>query len=785
MDFFNIPSELSKANSPAYKSGLLKLYAKGGFTGRSNYKRSIENDIRVGMYDDGGDVVTGPGPRITLPSIGPTRNDSLALFNNAVAVNDFYRRNDYSVTQERYGADPNVFTNLKSKADKVNDIARLSTRFSALGRPSLNIGTPNGRIPVEKIQYYEKIDKNKFKQRELTYGFLNTNAPMQLFDRRIVPNIFTQYESPINSPYDIAEVYSYDPISVKPWDMLAPKEKESRIEKYGVSGSPFATKKDFYASLNPPAPTPTKEIEKAIVEPVKKVPSDTPRMTGVPSNEVYYLAPGAAPIDPRTGKLNLKRLYNPDNYAGQRYDKEGNKINAQGVRMEKGGLIAFDEGGKSGDPTDEELAKKQIRYNQIISDEYKSLLGQQYINELNRVNSVIKNVIPTAKKIDSEDNKYYHNYPTEYAQFLLASNPKELELARQNLPPAIKSLLPNEGRYNIAQWDAKNNTWKSGADPSRELYCTPYGCFNYQKAGATDVPIIPGNVTFANKAEKGELPFEKINPKDRQPGDIALLVEMAPADYINNSNMVLRPHHTTIYSRPEENSSDPKKGYFYNAQGGNRLSYNESFFNLTDDSKSRIDYYRYVGKTKKIKEELDRLDTERLELKNYLDKVYENRKVPSKGISLLPQEEYSVPMSSKIPTTNFGTKLKVSSKKMSNVGFGELPNFDNYNLQTFEESPAILKKGGLQLFGKGGYRVVRTSERKGKTHKVIGPGGKVKYFGDPSMGERSKSKYGKEAFYKRHAKNLKANPYFRAYARATWSEGGIVRDVEPFNLSSY
>lgn len=89
------------------------------------------------------------------------------------------------------------------------------------------------------------------------------------------------------------------------------------------------------------------------------------------------------------------------------------------------------------------------------------------------------------------------------------------------------------------------------------------------------------------------------------------------------------------------------------------------------------------------------------------------------------------------------------------------------------------------LFGKGGYTVRKTNERKGKTHVVIGPGGKKKYFGDPSMGERSKSKYGKEAFYKRHAKNLKSNPYFRAYARATWSDGGIVRDIEPFNLSSY
>jgi hypothetical protein len=77
-------------------------------------------------------------------------------------------------------------------------------------------------------------------------------------------------------------------------------------------------------------------------------------------------------------------------------------------------------------------------------------------------------------------------------------------------------------------------------------------------------------------------------------------------------------------------------------------------------------------------------------------------------------------------------------------------------------------------YGKGGYTVKRSSDRKGKTHVVIGPDGTKKYFGDPNLGERGKSKYGKEAFYARHKKNLDANPYFRAYARATWEDGGMI-----------
>ena len=84
------------------------------------------------------------------------------------------------------------------------------------------------------------------------------------------------------------------------------------------------------------------------------------------------------------------------------------------------------------------------------------------------------------------------------------------------------------------------------------------------------------------------------------------------------------------------------------------------------------------------------------------------------------------------------------------------------------------KKETNMEYGKGGYTVKRSSDRKGKTHVVIGPDGTKKYFGDPNLGERGKSKYGKDAFYARHKKNLDANPYFRAYARATWEEGGMI-----------
>lgn len=113
-------------------------------------------------------------------------------------------------------------------------------------------------------------------------------------------------------------------------------------------------------------------------------------------------------------------------------------------------------------------------------------------------------------------------------------------------------------------------------------------------------------------------------------------------------------------------------------------------------------------------------------------------------------------------------------------------SYQPYQTQEYLEAPTWdvadyfaakgYKRAANDMYGmeykNGGYVVRRSHDRKGKTHVVIGPDGTKKYFGDPNMGERGKSKYGKEAFYARHKKNLAKNPYFRAYARATWEEGG-------------
>lgn len=90
-----------------------------------------------------------------------------------------------------------------------------------------------------------------------------------------------------------------------------------------------------------------------------------------------------------------------------------------------------------------------------------------------------------------------------------------------------------------------------------------------------------------------------------------------------------------------------------------------------------------------------------------------------------------------------------------------------------------------QMMKSGGYVVTRSSDRKGKTHKVTGPDGTVKYFGDSKLGQHPRDPERKAAFYARHKKNLAGNPYFRAFARKTWETGGEIPEMREGGYYGY
>jgi hypothetical protein len=103
-----------------------------------------------------------------------------------------------------------------------------------------------------------------------------------------------------------------------------------------------------------------------------------------------------------------------------------------------------------------------------------------------------------------------------------------------------------------------------------------------------------------------------------------------------------------------------------------------------------------------------------------------------------------------------------------------ITNYMMYNPEAQGDGEEMEEEDMEDMMANGGYVVTRSNDRKGKTHKVTGPDGTVKYFGDSKLGQHPKDPKRKAAFYARHKKNLENNPFFRAFARKTWQEGGLV-----------
>ena|GEM_PF-4003817 len=157
-----------------------------------------------------------------------TLQDSIDVYNNARAVQDFYERSgQYKKTHEtRLNTDDPAAIHA-SNDRKYNSVLR-TIKDERL--------TTHGRRRITPGEYRITLDKYRYKQRELSDYVLNTDAPMQLFDRRIAPQLLVDYtftgdpNSPVNN--DDVDFKMYDPIAVKPYSKLTAEEKALRNAKY-------------------------------------------------------------------------------------------------------------------------------------------------------------------------------------------------------------------------------------------------------------------------------------------------------------------------------------------------------------------------------------------------------------------------------------------------------------------------------------------------------------------------------------------------------------------------
>lgn len=180
--------------------------------------------------------------------------------------------------------------------------------------------------------------------------------------------------------------------------------------------------------------------------------------------------------------------------------------------------------------------------------------------------------------------------------------------------------------------------------------------------------------------------------------------------------------------------------------------------------------------TKQMLEAAKKIQAEEMMYGGMVDNYYNGGGINNPGFKALPKSVQNniianMAMGGMVDSYYYGGGI-------NNEGFKALPKDVQENIIS-----NMSMGGEVEEYKNGGYTVRRSNDRKGKTHVVTGPDGTKKYFGDPKLGERSKSKYGKEGFYARHAKNLKNNPFFRAYARSTWADGGILPDVEQLMMA--
>ena len=175
------------------------------------------------------------GSILSAPMQGdPTQEDSLALYNNSKKVQDYYKSRNYKSIS-------NSFNTKKISPENFFQLLDLGFReFQNVNKDGITIPLKNNTIrgsrTIPESTYRKVIDKNKLFQRERTKYILDTRSPMQLYDKRIAPTQRIAFENKIDTDPlygDIVDIDTYDPILVKPVNMLTPKEKEIRLKRYG------------------------------------------------------------------------------------------------------------------------------------------------------------------------------------------------------------------------------------------------------------------------------------------------------------------------------------------------------------------------------------------------------------------------------------------------------------------------------------------------------------------------------------------------------------------------
>ena len=313
----------------------------------------------------------------------------------------------------------------------------------------------------------------------------------------------------------------------------------------------------------------------------------------------------------------------------------------------------------------------------------------------------------------------------------------ELKEMQKNMPAELRAILPEEGYYNVHLMDP------SAITTHRDLYCTPMGCLPYDQLLGGDMltraetfRYAASNPRFVEGVKAGVIPFELIDPSQRQPGDIELQVKPEVIEYSRpDLGYTNRPHHTRIYTRDVEDvemvpgkdyyddegrlvggrGSDkmyPSSTYGFEARVGDEERFGEYKYPL----EYRKDYYRYVGNTPALQQALTEEET-------FLDQLFQSQM----GQELLSAQQPNIEKIQPQPISSYQTPTQLPIQTGSSI-LDQVPKEEKKGLfkgRKKDEGGSIdYKKGGSY---QGGLR--RWFKEKWvdvKTGKPCGRSGKEK-----------------------------------------------------------
>ena len=203
-----------------------KVSLPPGFVGEGTFNGpQWESPAWGGQFQEGGEIPMAQDGRAT-------RADSLDVYNNAKKVEKYYKDKKYKLIGSNRSPGKELFER--------NDFAAKEFKRDTYTIVPTKDGK-NTYIPYPYNKYRQEIDKNKYLQRDNANTILDTRSPIQLFDKRINPQLSEDYintkrKDPLLN--DAVSLSKYDPIAVKPFDLLTDAEKKLRVEKYGTSGVP-------------------------------------------------------------------------------------------------------------------------------------------------------------------------------------------------------------------------------------------------------------------------------------------------------------------------------------------------------------------------------------------------------------------------------------------------------------------------------------------------------------------------------------------------------------------